>query len=237
MPAAASRSTISAPATPRCGICTASRSIPSRSTARLSATSPPAPRARCSCVTCWVSPRGFGFAHRRRMRRDRRGRPRSCGARASASCRAIIYGRPIAVSEPWLPPAAQPGEDIAAEPSQLTASPHRVRACRPDRAEAIFARSRPSASSCWRSASIWASSRCSRGSSAERRRCRSGRASAPRRARAIGRQHFQRLLEHRHVLLAHLLELAEREYRRTSCAGCCASAPGCGRTATIACSR
>ena len=71
-------------------------------------------------------------------------------------------------------------------------------------------RSRPSWSSCRVSASICASSRCRRGSSPPAC-CGGGSGAGGLFLGAKGRQHLQRALEQRHVLLAHLLELAERE--------------------------
>ena len=112
--AAASRSTISAPASPRCAICRRSPSTPSRSTARscaISAQKPgqpgvPAPSGR---------PRQRARpADRRRMRRDAPRKRRSCAARASISCRAIISAsrrsRALAV-EPARCGAAEPPAD------------------------------------------------------------------------------------------------------------------------------
>ena len=101
-------------------------------------------------------------------------------------------------------------------PGQCTGPPHRGRA----QVSAAFqpsSRPRPNASSCSRSASICASSRRSRGSSASAFGgsvvSSGGRGSAASaRFRASGRQHAQRALEHRHVLFADLLELAEREH-------------------------
>ena len=59
--AAASRSTISAPASPRCAISRRSRSIPSRSTARSCAISPRSPTTRCSCAISSAWPAGLNL--------------------------------------------------------------------------------------------------------------------------------------------------------------------------------
>ncbi len=97
----ASRSTISAPAIPRCAICRAWPSIPSRSTARSSAISPAARTARFSCAICSDWRRGSASTPWPNASPPPK-TPRSCGARASAFCRATISAGRRSNARGWL---------------------------------------------------------------------------------------------------------------------------------------
>ena len=118
----------------------------------------------------------------------------------SVSCPNRHCARSEAISRP----RASAHRDCRVAPSRFPGS---LRSAPWRRASQSFL---PSESSWLRSASICASMRLRRGSSGS---CagRGGGAAAGLAPAAVGRQHLQRLLEQRHVLLAHLLELAERE--------------------------
>ncbi len=128
------------------------------------------------------------------------------------------FGRP-ALDRPWLAAGSNSGIILpipAPETAGSSAANHSAPSGGPPtgtEAAHPSLRVRPSASSCWRSASICASRRRRRGSSGSPASppCRRRLGRTRRHIARIGRQHLQRALEQRHVLLAHLIELAERK--------------------------
>ena len=99
-------------------------STPSRSTARSSAISPAAPRTRFSCATCSALRRGSASTPWPNASRPPR-RRRSCGARASALCRATISATRHSIGHgllPRRPPRSRPPIAPNSPPTELAIS-------------------------------------------------------------------------------------------------------------------
>ena len=128
MPAARSRSTISAPAIPRCGICRAWRSTPSRSTARSSAISRASPDNQVFLRHLLGLAKGFGF-HTVAECVETAEEAAILRREGVGFLQGYYFGRPT-LDRPWLdtPPAAAAPPPEAIE---LVAAPRQARRQRP----------------------------------------------------------------------------------------------------------